>query len=140
MARVTIEDCIEKIGSHFKVVQVAAHRAHQLERGEKPKVDKEKDKSVVIALREITEGKIDETILWKPVVGKELSEQKEELFIESEDVGEAIADADNYSDINEITEEDAEAKLSENDPDKEESNLDALQNLDLEVNEEPETR
>ena len=49
MARVTIEDCVEKVGSHFRVVQVAAHRAHQIELGASPKVEKENDKAVVIA-------------------------------------------------------------------------------------------
>ena len=105
MARVTIEDCVEKVGSHFRVVQVAAHRAHQIELGSSPKVEKENDKSVVIALREIAEDKIDETILSKPLAEKESWEQEEGLLVQPDDLGQAVADTDNYSDMNE-TEDD----------------------------------
>ena len=101
MARVTIEDCVEKVGSHFRVVQVAAHRAHQIELGSSPKVEKENDKSVVIALREIAEDKIDETILSKPLAEKESWEQEEGLLVQPDDLGQAVADTDNYSDMNE---------------------------------------
>lgn len=110
MARVTIEDCIEKIGSHFKVVQIAAHRAHQLDLGAKPMVEKEGDKPVVIALREIAEGKIDETILSKPLAEKEPWEQEEGLLVQSDDIGQSIADTDSYSDINEVKGDDAEPR------------------------------
>ena len=114
MARVTIEDCVEKIGSHFKVVQVASHRAHQLELGAKPMVEKEGDKPVVIALREIAEGKIDETILSKPLAEKEAWEQEEGLLVQSNDIGPAIADADSHDDINEMESSDASADQNNN--------------------------
>ena len=114
MARVTIEDCVEKIGSHFKVVQVASHRAHQLELGAKPMVEKEGDKPVVIALREIAEGKIDETILSKPLAEKESWEQEEGLLVQSNDIGPAIADTDSHGDINEIKDSDASADQNNN--------------------------
>ena len=107
MARVTIEDCIEKIGSHFKVVQVAAHRAHQLELGTKPQVEKENDKSVVIALREIAEDKIDEKILRKPLAEKEDWQQKEKFLLEPDDVGQSVTDVEHYSDINEVEDDNA---------------------------------
>ncbi|MBC6414066.1 MAG: DNA-directed RNA polymerase subunit omega [Chromatiales bacterium] len=107
MARVTIEDCIEKIGSHFKVVQVAAHRAHQLELGTKPQVEKENDKSVVIALREIAEDKIDEKILRKPLAEKEDWQQKEKFLLEPGDVGQSVTDVEHYSDINEVEDDNA---------------------------------
>ena len=111
MARVTIEDCIEKVGSHFKVVQIASHRAHQLELGAKPMVDREGDKPVVIALREIAEGKIDVEVLRKPVVKKEDSfEQERGLLTQPDDLGEVTADVENYNDINEVEDEDAELK------------------------------
>ena len=108
MARVTIEDCIEKVGSHFRVVQIASHRAHQLELGAKPMVEKEEDKPVVIALREIAEGKIDEGVLSKPLAGKESWEQEQAgLLAQSDDLGDVIADVENYGDINEVEGEDA---------------------------------
>ena len=107
MARVTIEDCIEKVGSHFRVVQIASHRAHQLDLGAKPMVDKEGDKPVVIALREIAEGKIDERVLSKPLGEKEPWEQEQGLLTQSDDVGEIVADIENYGDMNELEGEDA---------------------------------
>jgi len=119
MARVTIEDCIEKVGSHFRVVQIASHRAHQLELGAKPLVDKEGDKPVVIALREIAEGKIDEGVLSKPLGEKEPWEQEQGLLTQSDDVGEVIADIENYGDINEVEGEDAAPKQEADSGDEE---------------------
>ena len=110
MARVTIEDCIEKVGSHFRVVQIASHRAHQLELGAKPMVDREGDKPVVIALREIAEGKVDKRVLSKPLTEKVSWEREQGLLTQSDDVEEVIADIENYSDINELEGEDAELK------------------------------
>ncbi|HHQ69664.1 MAG TPA: DNA-directed RNA polymerase subunit omega [Halothiobacillaceae bacterium] len=59
MARVTIEDCIDKIPNRFELVLNAARRARQIEQGAEPLVPMGKEKPVVIALREIGEGKID---------------------------------------------------------------------------------
>ena len=125
MARVTIEDCIEKVGSHFRVVQIASHRAHQLELGAKPMVDKEGDKPVVIALREIAEGKIDERVLGKPLAEKESWEQEQGLLTQADNVEEVIADMENYSDINAIEDEDATLK-QEADSEDEESKTDKV--------------
>jgi DNA-directed RNA polymerase subunit omega len=63
MARITVEDCLKKIGNRFQLVLVATTRARQLANGKAPLVEEEKDKPTVIALREIAEGKIDESIL-----------------------------------------------------------------------------
>ncbi|OGT26914.1 MAG: DNA-directed RNA polymerase subunit omega [Gammaproteobacteria bacterium RIFCSPLOWO2_02_FULL_42_14] len=57
MARVTVEDCLEKVANRFTLVLVAAQRAHQLEMGAAdPLVPADNDKPTVIALREIAEG------------------------------------------------------------------------------------
>ena len=58
MARVTVEDCIDKVDGHYELVLVAKERAVQLNSGEKPKLEPENDKNTVIALREIAEKKI----------------------------------------------------------------------------------
>ncbi len=58
MARITVEDCIDKFESRFELVLVASNRARKLHSGETPTVDKDNDKNTVIALREIA----DETI------------------------------------------------------------------------------
>ncbi|EGL1305580.1 DNA-directed RNA polymerase subunit omega [Salmonella enterica] len=64
MARVTVQDAVEKIGNRFDLVLVAARRARQMQVGGKdPLVPEEHDKTTVIALREIEEGLINNQIL-----------------------------------------------------------------------------
>ena len=63
MARITVEDCIEKIPNRFELVLAAAKRARQITRGSPLLVSYEKDKPTVIALREIAGGMVDKSIL-----------------------------------------------------------------------------
>ncbi len=58
MARITVEDCSDKVEGPYELVLVAKERAVQLNSGKKPNVDPENDKNTVIALREIAEEKI----------------------------------------------------------------------------------
>ena len=58
MARITIEDCIEKVPNRFHLVQMAAIRAKQLKRGAQSLVEGDENKEVVIALREIAAGHV----------------------------------------------------------------------------------
>ncbi len=58
MARITVEDCIDKFDSRFELVLVASNRARKLHSGEEPTVEKNNDKNSVIALREIAEETI----------------------------------------------------------------------------------
>ena len=58
MARITVEDCLEKIDSQYDLVLLAKERTTQLNAGEKSLVSPDKDKNTVISLREIGEGKI----------------------------------------------------------------------------------
>lgn len=53
MARVTVEDCIEKVNNRFELVLMAAKRAKDLEKGAIPSIQRENDKSTIVALREI---------------------------------------------------------------------------------------
>ena len=55
MARITVEDCIDKFESRFELVLVASNRARKLHSGESPTVEKDNDKPTVIALREIAD-------------------------------------------------------------------------------------
>ena len=55
MARVTVEDCVEKVPNRFELVLLAAQRARNLSRGEELTVDRDDDKNPVVALREIAE-------------------------------------------------------------------------------------
>ena len=56
MARITVEDCIDKFPSRFELVLVASQRARKLHSGETPKVEKDNDKNTVISLREIADS------------------------------------------------------------------------------------
>jgi DNA-directed RNA polymerase subunit omega len=58
MARVTVEDCIDKIPNRFELVMLAAHRARTLAEGSPPLIEREQDKNPVIALREIAEQRL----------------------------------------------------------------------------------
>ena len=58
MARVTVEDCIDKVDSQYELALVAKERATQLNSGMEPTIDRDRDKNTVIALREIAEEKI----------------------------------------------------------------------------------
>ena len=58
MARVTVEDCIDKVDNRFELVLLASHRARQISQGAPITVDRDKDKNPVVALREIA----DETL------------------------------------------------------------------------------
>ncbi|MCU0986538.1 MAG: DNA-directed RNA polymerase subunit omega [Acetobacteraceae bacterium] len=58
MARVTVEDCVERIPNRFELVMLAAQRARNISRGEQLTVDRDNDKNPVVALREIA----DETV------------------------------------------------------------------------------
>ena len=58
MARITVEDCIDKFESRFELVLVASNRARKLHSGETPTVEKDNDKPTVIALREIADESV----------------------------------------------------------------------------------
>ena len=58
MARVTVEDCIDKVDSPYELVLVAKERATQLNSGLEPNLERDNDKNTVVALREIAEEKI----------------------------------------------------------------------------------
>ena len=58
MARITVEDCVDKFPSRFELVLVASRRARELHSGETPTIDKDNDKNTVIALREIADTTI----------------------------------------------------------------------------------
>lgn len=63
MARVTVEDCLNKIPNQFELTLVAAKRARQLARGAEARLPWGTHKSTVLSLREIAEGHVDKTVL-----------------------------------------------------------------------------
>ncbi len=60
MARLTVEDCLERLDNRYELVLLASKRARQLAMGLPPLVDEDSDKPSVIALREVAEGLITE--------------------------------------------------------------------------------
>ncbi|MEM7304146.1 MAG: DNA-directed RNA polymerase subunit omega [Pseudomonadota bacterium] len=63
MARVTVEDCLEKVDNRFKLIMVASKRARDISMGTEPLVEWENDKATVVALREIADSLITEDYL-----------------------------------------------------------------------------
>ncbi|MDA7823933.1 DNA-directed RNA polymerase subunit omega [Candidatus Pelagibacter sp.] len=84
MARVTVEDCIDKVESPYELVLVAKERATQLNSGIEPTLDRDNDKNTVISLREIAEEKIKVSDLTESAVYK-LRKHVEQVDDGSED-------------------------------------------------------
>ena len=79
MARVTVEDCIEKVDSLFDLVLLASHRAKVLNAGNEAQVPLDNDKSTVIALREIADEKISVDDVKEDIIKSyQLVQEKEE--------------------------------------------------------------
>ena len=70
MARITVEDCIDKVEGPYDLVLIAKERAVQLNSGKQPNIDPENDKNTVIALKEIAEGKVSAEELKKSAINK----------------------------------------------------------------------
>ena len=89
MARVTVEDCIDKVDSPYELVLVAKERATQLNSGIEPTLDRDNDKNTVIALREIAEENIKVPDLTESAVYKlrKHVEQVDDGVEDDDDVG-----------------------------------------------------
>ena len=90
MARITVEDCIDKFQSRFELVLVASNRARKLHAGEEPTVEIDNDKNTVIALREIAE----ETITADQLRNELIEEYQTNTFSEDEDINEIEDNSD----------------------------------------------
>ena len=84
MARITVEDCIDKFPSRFELVLVASNRARKLHSGENPTVEIDNDKNTVIALREIAE----ETLTTDQLKNDLIEEYQTNTFTEDDDINE----------------------------------------------------
>ena len=89
MARVTVEDCIDKVDSPYELVLVAKERATQLNSGIEPSVERDNDKNTVIALREIANENVKTSELTDSAVYKlrKHIEQVDDLSEDDEDIG-----------------------------------------------------
>ena len=89
MARVTVEDCIDKVESPYELVLVAKERATQLNSGMEPTLDRDNDKNTVVSLREIAEDKIQVKDLTESAIYKlrKHVEQVDDTGEEEEEIG-----------------------------------------------------
>ena len=89
MARVTVEDCIDKVDSPYELVLVAKERATQLNAGIEPTIERDNDKNTVISLREIADEKIKVSDLTDSAVYKlrKHVEQVDDTAEDDEDIG-----------------------------------------------------
>ena len=135
MARITVEDCIDKFPSRFELVLVASNRARKLFSGENPTVEIDNDKNTVIALREIAE----ETVSSEELKNNLIEEYQTNTFSEDEDINEI---EDNTSENN--LEQDEDIKdLQEQDDNNSKQSLEEIsekssENLENSSNEDEE--
>jgi DNA-directed RNA polymerase subunit omega len=117
MARITVEDCVDKFDSRFELVLVASNRARKLHSGDSPTVEKDNDKNTVIALREIAEETFSADELKKSLVEEyqtvsPIDEEELALEFNDEDTDEIVESKDELtvSDENESMQELEEIK------------------------------
>ena len=98
MARITVEECLEKVTNRFHLVSVARKSARHIMNGKEPTLEWDNDKATVLALREIAAGNITEEMLdEKPIINEE-----EGLFDQNEidaEIG-ALLNTDSSEDVN----------------------------------------
>ncbi len=94
MARITVEDCLDKVDNRFELVMVSSKRARQLQtQGKDPMVPVDNDKPTVIALREIADGLVNADILIeKPSVDLEEVEGELSEAVAAVETGEKIVE------------------------------------------------
>ena len=109
MARITVEDCIDKFDSRFELVLVASNRARKLHSGEEPTVERDNDKNTVIALREIADETISAEVFKQDLVEEYQTVSpidEEELALEFDDENtDDEADSENLSEVSAETDE-----------------------------------
>jgi DNA-directed RNA polymerase subunit omega len=88
MARVTVEDCVEKVPNRFNLVLLAAHRARAISAGASLMVDRDNDKNPVVALREIADDVVDSEGLRESLI---VSLQRVDEHADAEEEAETLA-------------------------------------------------
>ena len=116
MARVTVEDCVDKITNRFDLVLFAAHRARGMSAGAEILVDRDNDKNPVVALREIADEKLVPAEIREDLVGslqKQVDvDEPEEDFISAPQLGAPqMGDAAPAEEMVEMSEDDILAAL-----------------------------
>ncbi len=98
MARVTVEDCIEKIPNRFELVLTAGQRARAIQKGDNLTIDRDNDKNPVVALREIAAETIDKVKVQDSIIrGLQRLNEREEETLSDEAADEARKEMDELS-------------------------------------------
>jgi DNA-directed RNA polymerase subunit omega len=84
MARVTVEDCVERIPNRFELVMMASHRARQIASGGSLTIERDNDKNPVVALREIADETIELDVLSEALVKREQHTQEPDELVEDD--------------------------------------------------------
>ena len=111
MARVTVEDCIDKVENRFDLVLIASHRARMISSGQPITVDRDNDKNPVVALREIADETIAPEDLKEDLIHSlqknvEVDEPEAEVVPALAPAGEPTTDMDGEIQFDRMTEED----------------------------------
>jgi DNA-directed RNA polymerase subunit omega len=119
MARITVEDCIDKFSSRFELVLVASQRARKLHSGEEPTIERDNDKNTVIALREIADSTISKEEIKENLIqeyqtisisDEEQENQELQAPIEKDELNE---DTEEMSKENLVTKTEVEQEMNE---------------------------
>jgi len=103
MARVTVEDCIDKVENRFELVLVAGHRARQISSGAQITIDRDNDKNPVVALREIAEQTLSHGDLYEDLIHSlqkqvEVDEPEHDIVDAPAEITQAVVDAPVFAD------------------------------------------
>ncbi|MEL6362779.1 MAG: DNA-directed RNA polymerase subunit omega [Pseudomonadota bacterium] len=100
MARVTVEDCVDKVDNRFSLVLLAAHRARVLSSGSPLLVERDNDKNPVVALREIADGGLQPEVVEEDLVVSLQRQFEVEETEEAQDPAAENADAPQFDETN----------------------------------------
>ena len=111
MARVTVEDCVDKVENRFELVPVASHRARLLSSGSQITIDRDNDKNPVVALREIADSTLQPDDLMEDLIHSlqknvEVDEPEAEAVPALSSVNEALGEPGSDVQFDRMTEED----------------------------------
>ena len=123
MARVTVEDCVDKITSRFDLVLFAAHRAREMSAGSEILVERDNDKNPIVALREIADEKLVPSDLEESKISSlqtqidvdEADEDYIPLVQDNTKTSPSLAPQDQIDEAEETEEEPIEERMSEED-------------------------
>lgn len=138
MARITVEDCIDKFPSRFELVLVASQRARKLHSGDNPTVEKDNDKNTVIALREIADSTITPEVMKENLIQEYQTvtindEEDENLEIDALENAEKNTEDDKELQVKKIEAEEEIASLVSSEDSEIEEQYEITDNLENEI-------